>query len=61
VRHRLEHLIVKGLINAVRVLPDACVRALGHLVGLAFYTLDRAHRRIAEPLAERPARSESSS
>jgi len=48
VRHRLEHLIVKGLINAVRVLPDVFVRAAGSFLGLAFYTLDRAHRRIAE-------------
>jgi KDO2-lipid IV(A) lauroyltransferase len=48
VRHRLEHLIVKGLINAVRVLPDVFVRAVGSFLGLAFYTLDRAHRRIAE-------------
>ena len=47
-RHRLEHLIVRGLINAVRVLPDVFVRALGNLLGLAFYTFDRAHRRIAE-------------
>jgi KDO2-lipid IV(A) lauroyltransferase len=48
VRHRLEYLIVKGLIGVVRVLPDGLVRALGQLLGLAFYTLDRAHRRIAE-------------
>jgi KDO2-lipid IV(A) lauroyltransferase len=37
-----------GLIGAVRVMPDRLVRAMGHLLGLAFYTLDRAHRRIAE-------------
>ena len=47
-RHRLEYLIVRGLIDAVRVMPDAIVRAMGHGLGLAFYTLDRAHRRIAE-------------
>ena len=47
-RHRIEHLIVRALIGVVRVLPDVFVRALGHLLGLAFYTFDRAHRRIAE-------------
>jgi KDO2-lipid IV(A) lauroyltransferase len=41
-------LIVRGLIGAVRVMPDRLVRGIGHLLGLAFYTLDRAHRRIAE-------------
>jgi len=48
VRHRLENLIVGGLINVVRIMPDVLVRAMGHALGLAFYTLDRAHRRIAE-------------
>jgi KDO2-lipid IV(A) lauroyltransferase len=48
VRHRLEHLAVKGLIAIVRVLPDALVRGLGTMLGVAFYTLDRAHRRIAQ-------------
>jgi KDO2-lipid IV(A) lauroyltransferase len=47
-RHRLEYLVVRGLIGAVRALPDALVRVLGTLLGLAFYTLDRAHRRIAQ-------------
>ena len=47
-RHRLENLIVGGLINVVRIMPDVLVRAMGHALGLAFYTLDRAHRRIAE-------------
>lgn len=47
-RHQLEYLIVRGLIGAVRVMPDVLVRAMGHALGLAFYTLDRAHRRIAE-------------
>jgi KDO2-lipid IV(A) lauroyltransferase len=32
----------------VRVLPDAVVRQLGALLGLAFYALDRVHRRVAE-------------
>ena len=47
-RYRLEYLIVRGLINAVRLMPDAFVRALGSLLGLAFYIFDRGHRRIAE-------------
>ena len=46
-RHRLEYLIVRALIALVRVMPDALVRACGTLLGLAFYTVDRAHRRIA--------------
>jgi Kdo2-lipid IVA lauroyltransferase/acyltransferase len=48
VRHRLEYLIVRGLIAACGVMPDALVRALGSLLGWTFYTFDRAHRRIAE-------------
>jgi Kdo2-lipid IVA lauroyltransferase/acyltransferase len=48
VRHRLEYLIVKGLIGIVRVMPDSLVHASGSALGLAFYALDRAHRRIAE-------------
>jgi Kdo2-lipid IVA lauroyltransferase/acyltransferase len=48
VRHRLEYLIVRGLIAVVGVTPDVTVRAFGSLLGAAFYTFDRAHRRIAE-------------
>src|SRR4051812_9513347 len=47
-KHRLEYAIVRALIAIVRMLPDAVVRGWGTLLGLAFYTLDRAHRRIAE-------------
>ena len=47
-RHRLEYVAVRALIGLVRVLPDAVVRGCGTLLGLAFYTIDRAHRRIAE-------------
>jgi KDO2-lipid IV(A) lauroyltransferase len=59
-RHRLEYLIVRALIAVVRVMPDAVVRACGTTLGIAFYTIDRAHRRIAERnLATAfPARSE---
>ena len=47
VRHRLEYLIVRLLIGVVRVTPDPLVRGCGSLIGLAFYTIDRTHRRIA--------------
>jgi Kdo2-lipid IVA lauroyltransferase/acyltransferase len=48
VRHHLEYLIVKALLGIVRVMPDSLVHASGSALGLAFYALDRAHRRIAE-------------
>jgi KDO2-lipid IV(A) lauroyltransferase len=47
-RHRLEHLAVGVLIAFVRVMPDVLVRVCGRALGLAFYTCDRAHRRIAQ-------------
>jgi Kdo2-lipid IVA lauroyltransferase/acyltransferase len=47
-RHRVEYLAVRTLIAVVRVVPDAVVRSMGTALGLLFYTLDRAHRRIAE-------------
>jgi Kdo2-lipid IVA lauroyltransferase/acyltransferase len=47
-RHRLEYVAVRALIGLVRVMPDALVRGCGTLLGLMFYTVDRAHRRIAE-------------
>ncbi len=47
-RPRLEYLAVKALVVLVRVMPGPLVRACGTLLGLAFYTFDRAHRRIAE-------------
>ena len=47
-RHRLEHAAVAVVRFVVRVLPDAMVRQLGALLGLAFYALDRVHRRVAE-------------
>jgi KDO2-lipid IV(A) lauroyltransferase len=48
VRHRLEYAAVAFVRGVVRVLPDALVRQLGALLGLAFYGLDRVHRRVAE-------------
>jgi Kdo2-lipid IVA lauroyltransferase/acyltransferase len=47
-RYRIEYLLVRVLIGLVRITPAPLVRAGGTMVGLAFYTLDRAHRRIAE-------------
>jgi len=47
-RHRLEHAIVRTLIGLVRIVPGPLLRAGGTLLGLAFYAVDRAHRRIAQ-------------
>ena len=47
-RHRLEYLMVKVLVALARVTPDPLVRTCGSLLGRAFHTFDRAHRRIAE-------------
>jgi KDO2-lipid IV(A) lauroyltransferase len=47
-RHRLEYLIVRALVAAVRVMPAPLVDGFGAMLGLAFHTLDRTHRRIAE-------------
>jgi KDO2-lipid IV(A) lauroyltransferase len=47
-RHRLEYAVVALLRAVVRVMPDRLVRGCGTLLGLAFHTFDRAHRRIAE-------------
>src|SRR5262245_19082181 len=47
-RHRLEYAAVRTLIVLVRVMPGWLVDAWGATLGLAFYTFDRAHRRIAE-------------
>ena len=64
-RHRLEYWRVRRLIGVVRITPESIVRAMGTTLGMAFYTVDRAHRRIAEhnlatafparPAAERAA------
>src|SRR5882757_4402284 len=47
-RHRVEYLLVRMLIGVVRITPDVLVRAGGTVLGLTFYTVDRAHRRIAQ-------------
>jgi len=47
VRHKLEYLIVRVLVAVVRFTPDWLVRCSGTTIGLAFYAVDRGHRRIA--------------
>ena len=47
-RHRLEYVMVRALIAIVRVTPGVLVRGAGTVLGLAVYTVDGAHRRIAE-------------
>ncbi|HMF94995.1 MAG TPA: lysophospholipid acyltransferase family protein [Vicinamibacterales bacterium] len=46
-RHRLEYLAVRAALSAVRFMPGRLVRACGTALGVAFYTLDGGHRRIA--------------
>jgi KDO2-lipid IV(A) lauroyltransferase len=46
-RHRAEYLAVAAVGAIARRLPDAWVRAWGAALGLAFYALDRSHRRVA--------------
>jgi Kdo2-lipid IVA lauroyltransferase/acyltransferase len=60
-RDRLEYLGVRLLIALVRLMPTALVERLGALVGLAFYTFDWTHRRVAarNVAAAFPLRSES--
>jgi Kdo2-lipid IVA lauroyltransferase/acyltransferase len=47
IRHRLEHAAVVGVIQLVRVMPMRAVLAAGSLLGMAFYTVDQSHRRLA--------------
>jgi KDO2-lipid IV(A) lauroyltransferase len=47
-RHRLEYLIVRALVAVMRFTPDWLVRVCGTAIGLTFYAVDRAHRRIAQ-------------
>jgi KDO2-lipid IV(A) lauroyltransferase len=46
-KHRIEYALVRMLIAMVRIMPDSLVRASGTVLGLAFYTIDGAHRRVA--------------
>jgi KDO2-lipid IV(A) lauroyltransferase len=58
-RHRFENFGVQFVTAAVRLMPPALVTACGSVLGLAFYVVDRAHRRVAERnvAAAFPARS----
>jgi KDO2-lipid IV(A) lauroyltransferase len=47
VKHWIEYAAVVSVRGIVRVLPDPLVRAWGATLGIAAYTLDRAHRRVA--------------
>ena len=47
-RYSIEYVLVRALVLFVRVVPDFVVRTMGTTLGVLFYTLDRAHRRIAE-------------
>jgi KDO2-lipid IV(A) lauroyltransferase len=47
VRHRLEYAAVASVAFFVRALPRPAASALGSLLGLAFYAIDRPHRRLA--------------
>ena len=46
-RHWIEYAAVRGLITVVRFMPGGLVRACGTALGIAFYTIDGGHRRIA--------------
>jgi len=56
---RTEYSAVRAAMALVRVMPDALVRACGRGLGLLVYTMDGAHRRVAERnlAAAFPARS----
>jgi KDO2-lipid IV(A) lauroyltransferase len=47
VKHWIEYAAVVSVRGIVRVLPDPLVRAWGATLGIAAYTLDRPHRRVA--------------
>jgi KDO2-lipid IV(A) lauroyltransferase len=47
VRDAIEYWSVVAVRGLARRLPDGLVNALGAAIGLAFYTIDRAHRRVA--------------
>ncbi len=47
VRYRLEYALVASVRLVARLLPDRGVAALGTAVGLTFWALDGAHRRLS--------------
>lgn len=59
-RHRLEYALVAAFRELARVLPDKAVAAIGTAVGLTFWAIDAAHRRLAvrQLQAAFPLRSE---
>ena len=62
-RHRLEYPAVRSAMALVRVLPWWVVRRGGACIGLAFYALDRIHRRttldnLSAALPHRTAREQ---
>jgi KDO2-lipid IV(A) lauroyltransferase len=46
-RHRVEYGVVLAVRAISRSLPDAAAHRFGAIIGLAFYYLDGAHRRLA--------------
>jgi KDO2-lipid IV(A) lauroyltransferase len=46
-RDQLEYWSVVAVRGLARRMPDGLVRAWGRVLGLTFYALDRAHRRVA--------------
>lgn len=46
-RQKLELVAVRGMRAVVGAMPDWLARAVGTALGSTFYTLDRAHRRVA--------------
>jgi Kdo2-lipid IVA lauroyltransferase/acyltransferase len=59
-RHRIEYGLVVSVRAIVGILPDRVSRALGTFIGLSFYSIDAAHRRlaVAQLRAAFPVRSE---
>jgi KDO2-lipid IV(A) lauroyltransferase len=48
IRHRIEYAAVRVVMFAVRLMPVPLVHFCGTALGLAFYVLDGAHRRVAD-------------
>jgi KDO2-lipid IV(A) lauroyltransferase len=48
VKHWVEYTAARAFIVAARVMPEPLLDRCGALLGSAFYTFDRAHRRVAE-------------
>ena len=46
-RHRAEYALVVIVRGVGRLMPDIVSRGLGTFIGLTFYAIDRAHRRVA--------------